>query len=204
MICPQAYIGLPGEGARYKILLSCISELARSGLIQSKPCILPPSYPAAVAACEALPDFYAEVTGSDSAAGGDDDGMHGAAPDTGIAVLRLEDLNLAADVRDELATSPDHMETSSTDSLSVVKLGMHLRYASQSHLLLAHCQCAVMQNAVCCWRSRLLYACDRAVLLASFLRGTMLLFGEQQFGTKSAVTWAAMLAKRMQGDCMQV
>ena len=137
MSAVQAYIGLPSEGARYKILLSCITELARSGLIQSKSCAPPPSYPAAVAACEALPDLYAQFSGSDDtiiagAGDGDDDamhGMHGVATAAEISDLRLEDLSLAADVREELATSVDHRESSSVDPLSVVKLGMHLRCA---------------------------------------------------------------------------
>lgn len=57
------------------------------------------------------------------------DSMHGTEAAQAMAGLRLDDLSLAADMREELAASPDHMETPSTDSLSVVKLGMQLRCA---------------------------------------------------------------------------
>jgi hypothetical protein len=123
----QAYIGLPSEGARYKILRSCITELARSGLIQNKPCTLPPSYPAAVAGCTALEEKYSQISGSSCVPEKMTDAMHDSEAAQAMAGLQLEDLRLDAVVREELAASGERLDTHGTDSLSVVKLGARLR-----------------------------------------------------------------------------
>jgi hypothetical protein len=123
----QAYIGLPGEGARYKILHSCVVELARSGLIQNEPGVLPPSYLAATAACEALPDMYARFGVPQNAAGDTNDSMHDIDAAQAMAGLQLSDLRLEPAVLEELAASRGDSESTGADSLGLARLGIQLR-----------------------------------------------------------------------------
>lgn len=65
--------------------------------------------------------------------------MHSTEAAHAMAGLQLDALRLDADMREELEASPDHMETPCTDSLSVVRLGMQLRWARS-----AVCTCAAV------------------------------------------------------------
>lgn len=156
MLCGylQAYIGLPSEAAIYKILRSCITELVRSQLVHSGITqIVPPPYPAAVAACEALPDLFSRICGPENAphASNSDLDNSGASHMNRSAMngdgvgdntvqdlgdLQLGDLKLDVDMRDELVVRPEAAQENGQDSLALVKLGMQLRCANTHSLTL--------------------------------------------------------------------